>query len=605
MSYQDYLDTVQKYYIAYYQRPADPQGLRYWAEKLDAAGGAVGEIIESFANSDESKELYGDINSNNIENVISNIYQAALGRTPDSEGLQYYVDGFNNGDFTPASIMVNIADGAIGIDATVLQNKIDAAKTFTEILDPDLDQDASDDQATYDGEKDALTVRDWLAGVEATVPSEKEITADIISQIVDPGDPLYLDTAFSTVNEGVGDLLSYNSPEIQWVDSGISWFEADLSYSFPYSMPDEYVTYNVYEWSSLNSYQNEATKENFYLLEDIIDIKFTETSDTQGDIRINNAEVGSNYSGYAYYPGPDIGGDIFIDNDIPEDDSYTDEVILHELGHSMGLKHPFEGDSAAPAEFDNTAYTIMSYTHAPYITPSFYYEGDTISFFADFHYRSDFGIIDIAALQSKYGYSNTNAGDTIYKLEWGNYKSIWDAEGTDELDFSDFEDSSFLNLTPGTLSSAGYRSPEQQMSDTVSWYADNGYSGSWVEEFVSNSFEQIGEDLYTGENNLGIAWGTIIENVTTGNGDDNVIDNSVDNIIKTGNGNDQIFLGKGGYDKIYGGSGEDSVIIDLLSDDVQLENNENGSYTCVTNDFAADLYEIELVSFTDQVIALA
>ncbi len=31
MAYTDYFDEVQSIYIAYYQRPADPAGLRYWA----------------------------------------------------------------------------------------------------------------------------------------------------------------------------------------------------------------------------------------------------------------------------------------------------------------------------------------------------------------------------------------------------------------------------------------------------------------------------------------------------------------------------------------------------------------------------------------------
>ena len=35
MAYTDYFDTVEKIYIAYYQRPADPSGLIYWAARLE------------------------------------------------------------------------------------------------------------------------------------------------------------------------------------------------------------------------------------------------------------------------------------------------------------------------------------------------------------------------------------------------------------------------------------------------------------------------------------------------------------------------------------------------------------------------------------------
>ncbi len=38
------------------------------------------------------------------------------------------------------------------------------------------------------------------------------------------------------------------------------------------------------------------------------------------------------------------------------------ELLLHELGHALGLKHPFQGGITLPVGQDNTAYTLMSYT---------------------------------------------------------------------------------------------------------------------------------------------------------------------------------------------------------------------------------------------------
>ena len=39
------------------------------------------------------------------------------------------------------------------------------------------------------------------------------------------------------------------------------------------------------------------------------------------------------------------------------------EVLLHEVGHALGLKHPFEGTVRLPTDDDDTAHTLMSYTH--------------------------------------------------------------------------------------------------------------------------------------------------------------------------------------------------------------------------------------------------
>jgi serralysin len=40
------------------------------------------------------------------------------------------------------------------------------------------------------------------------------------------------------------------------------------------------------------------------------------------------------------------------------------ETLLHELGHALGLKHPFEGAGTLPSAQDNTNNTVMSYTSA-------------------------------------------------------------------------------------------------------------------------------------------------------------------------------------------------------------------------------------------------
>ena len=111
MAYTDYLNTVQKVYIGYYQRPADPGGLIYWEAKLEARGGNLNEIVENFANSAESQALYGTIDSSTIGTVVDRIYMALFNHL-DAAGKAYYVNGFNAHTFTAATIMLNILNGA-------------------------------------------------------------------------------------------------------------------------------------------------------------------------------------------------------------------------------------------------------------------------------------------------------------------------------------------------------------------------------------------------------------------------------------------------------------------------------------------------------------
>lgn len=51
------------------------------------------------------------------------------------------------------------------------------------------------------------------------------------------------------------------------------------------------------------------------------------------------------------------------DTNYPYKGSLAYEALLHEIGHALGLKHPFEGQYRLPAELDNTENTVMSYNH--------------------------------------------------------------------------------------------------------------------------------------------------------------------------------------------------------------------------------------------------
>jgi hypothetical protein len=122
-------EWVQKSFVAYYGRPADPAGLGYWAERMDREGGSLSSIITAFGSSDEFNRRYGGLT---YTALVTKIYQQALARDPDPAGLAYYVGELQAGRRTLQSIALDVLNGATRApDSTVVANKLDVANHFT------------------------------------------------------------------------------------------------------------------------------------------------------------------------------------------------------------------------------------------------------------------------------------------------------------------------------------------------------------------------------------------------------------------------------------------------------------------------------------------
>ena len=155
-----YRDQVQIMYVAYYGRPGDAGGLDFWAGKLEEVNGNLMEIIDSFGNSMEFTERFGDLDD---EELVNNIFLQLLGKNADSGGLNFYVNGIREGRFTLASIALNVADGTKekpeGRDNTVKTNKLRAANAFSEAY-----VEAGADYGEFQIDDAKL----WLAEVDST-----------------------------------------------------------------------------------------------------------------------------------------------------------------------------------------------------------------------------------------------------------------------------------------------------------------------------------------------------------------------------------------------------------------------------------------------------
>lgn len=241
---------------------------------------------------------------------------------------------------------------------------------------------------------------------------------------------------------------------------------------------------------------------------------------------------------FAYYPGnPSVSsasGDVWVNSTLsynanPVQGNYGGLVLIHELGHTLGLSHPGDYDAsdglpityANDAEYyeDSGQYTVMSY----------FDETDTG---ADYHgaYAASPMLDDISAAQQEYGVNlTTRTGDTVYGFNstagrpWylatsASTKLIfaaWDAGGNDTFDFSGFGVAQTIDLREGFFSSVG------------------GLVG-----------------------NVAVAKGAAIENAIGGSGVDAITGNTLANHLEGRAGSDTLY-GLGGDDVLEGGIGDD------------------------------------------------
>jgi len=647
-------EDVAALYVALFNRAPEGEGLDSWYNAALSNNWGIGELAESMllaahqivSSNPEYQSIYPQYinidpkNVFSVKNIIETVYKTLFDKTylDDPTGIDYWVQNVISGvqsiGEAVASIEIvakQIALGEISADEATVK----AAKTFLNRIEAALI--VAENVYNFDG--DFTKFRNYILEVNNDISSIDALRNQFLSSNYNSfnGNNDWNNDWNNDERNNVPDTckVSYDTSPVENVPpdkiyifnslyAGQKWNMETIAYSFPSSLPSDYldtVAYdtkffsspNVFtsEWQSLNNSEKEKVKTVLKQVSDIIDINFLEISDNDGNIRFNKVLFdNANYAGFSFYPGcSSEEGDVFLNKKYFDDTSISDnnklEIIIHEVGHALGLKHPFEGFNTLSSNEDNNLYTVMSYT--PYKPLVVYFNKDNIQI----SYSTDatpitFQLYDILTLQAIYGknLTKTSGNDTYNLSDLFNkhvYMTLWDSGGIDTLDVSDATHPSYINLNDGSFSSVDYHSLEDQRDEIVSYLDSIGYSTSWVYDFFNRP--ELQEDLYTGENNLAIAYGTIIENVKTGSGDDKVWDNSADNYIYTGSGDDIIYLGAGGNDTVDGGDGYDTVIINDSSTNYNSEHT-NG-YMILSNGFQSiSLHNVEEVKFLDDTIIL-
>ncbi len=130
MSEQTYLDTIQQFYITYYGRAADPDGLTYWTGRLEHASGNISEILPHFVYSDES--FFDVVNNRSNSSLISIFYNNAFDRYPEQEERSIYLNALESGEMELSDVAEIMLSQASGEDLNALNNKTYVANALTQ-----------------------------------------------------------------------------------------------------------------------------------------------------------------------------------------------------------------------------------------------------------------------------------------------------------------------------------------------------------------------------------------------------------------------------------------------------------------------------------------
>lgn len=353
--------------------------------------------------------------------------------------------------------------------------------------------------------------------------------------------------------------------EIDGLLAGSKW-TGIVTYSFPDSPIDYPVGYGQGE-PSTNFAQapvamQVAVAYAFAEVMSYTNLVVTYAGTDGGDIRIAQSSVPA--TSWGYYPangGNGEGGDVWFGKAYPYGNAalgnYTFDTAIHELGHALGLKHSQEtggvANVAVPSAHDNLEYSVMSYRS---------YAGETLKGYTNeaFGFPQSYMANDILALQTLYGANfGTHSENTTYS--WnpttgqefingvgqaapGNgaggaanrvFMTVWDGNGVDTYDLSNYTTNTKIDLNPGAYSVTS--------ATQIAYLGDGHYAAG----NVYNAY------LFNGDQR------SYIDNAIGGSGNDTLVGNIIANALSGGGGNDT-FTGGGGNDTINGGSGTDVAV---------------------------------------------
>jgi len=162
---------VQKLYVAYFGRPADPNGMDYWTDALDANSIGMADVSASFAASQEYRDTYAGLDNRAI---VAEVYQNLFGRAGEEAGVNYWTDLMDRGVISIDDVVKDISEAANGSDSVAFNGKVAAASLFTARVDE------PDEIAAYTGDAANDISMEFLATITNLGSAADALKPDVV-----------------------------------------------------------------------------------------------------------------------------------------------------------------------------------------------------------------------------------------------------------------------------------------------------------------------------------------------------------------------------------------------------------------------------------------
>ena len=384
-------------------------------------------------------------------------------------------------------------------------------------------------------------------------------------------------------------LLYYTQNDsLRWNSGTAVGTQSIVTYSFTDTadLPTtaEYNPYSASGYWSYNETQRAGMRDVMDKYEAISGVKFVEVQG-EGMINIMGANVSGvgGWANVAQASGGSASTGYFVNAYQSQGEgAYGYQVNLHELGHAMGLQHPFEGSVTLSDASDTQDNTVMTYNiRNPYAT--------------------ELGTFDVQAMEDIYGsadgFTNWNVSVDVndvvtVKTTFGVVNDVVAATNVDTV----------IKTYSGNDTLLG-----RQGNDTLNGgKGDDSLTGSGGEDVL---FGNWGNDLIYGDINSTDYSGTAQDSdrIFGNMGNDTMYGGRSDDFMNGGGDDDVIYGGYGddrirgceGNDTLYGGDGKDRMTGGAGNDVFVFQNVDQNELNRIT-DFTSgeDLVDISAWNFS-------